>query len=905
MRFASLQPNEILEHFEVTLESGLSQSRVLEKRKEFGLNQLEDRGPPSPWKILLAQFQDLMVLILLVATAVAFFSWWMDGAEGLPTDAIVILVIVLANAWLGFSQEYKAEQIIRELQASTKATAQVLRDGRLLQVEQSELVPGDLVQLQEGDLVPADLILVNGQHIGANESLLTGESVPVDKTPGAVTESSSIPERTNELFAGTTVTAGKGVGIVVATGSHTELGKIAHTLQTTTSEETPLEKRLDVLGRQIGWGVLILSVLIGGVVLLVEGKVDTPTLLRVCMFSVALAVAAVPEGLPAVLTVSLSIGASKLAKNNVLCRQMSAVETLGSVTTIVTDKTGTLTKNEMTVRSLYCDGKTISVSGDGYHLEGELSHTDEQVEALIDCGVLASGGSLEKDSQQQATAVGDPMDAAFLVLAEKSGRNWQTLRGEWKEIDSLPFSSERARVSILRERDGHRQLFVKGSCDTVLPLCTTDFEGRPLTEEQLSAIRKAEHSFAEKALRGLALARRSVPDGEEMKEESLQFLGLAAFEDPPRQEVREAVELCQKAGIRVLMCTGDHPKTAQAIASRVGLLEADEKQALTGAEIAELEGEALAQVTRKHHVFARFSPQQKLKLVESLIEQGEVVAMTGDGVNDAPALKKVHVGVAMGKSGTAVAVEASDLVLTDDRFNTIVNAVKEGRVVYGNIQRFIAFLFSGNFGVVVAMFFGSLLAGFFDLRYNGTILLPLSAAQILWMNLVTDGAPALAFAMGRSSEHVMTHPPRNPKDPILSKEIWRLVFSSGFVLAALFLTLLDLLYIGGVFTVVEFDPVYTRTLAFYALVTARLVNAFTFTDLERGIWSGATLPNSYLIGAVLFSWLLTLGLVSFPVAADFFGLAILKFHHVLYATLTIPALVLLPSNMVKFWQRKR
>jgi P-type Ca2+ transporter type 2C len=902
IKLASLSRDALLAHFQVDPEIGLSGTEVETRLQQFGPNELENHGGISPWKILLAQFQDLMVLILLLATLVAFGSWWLDGAQGLPADGIVILLIVVANAWLGFTQEYKAEQIIQELQASTRATAKVFREGKIREITQEGLVPGDLVELSEGDLVPADLIVLNLSALKADESLLTGESVTVFKSTDPIEGEPPIAERKNELFAGTIITAGSGTGIVIQTGPRTELGKIADTLQKTTSEATPLERRLSRLGKNIGWGVLILTILIAGVVLLVEGRVDSATLIRVAMFSVALAVAAVPEGLPAVLTVGLSVGARRLAQSQVVCRQMSAVETLGSVTTIVTDKTGTLTENQMTVRALFNGTEDVQVTGDGYATEGQLSLRNDAVEKLIRCGVLASGGGLEKGEGGRNSAIGDPMDAAFLVLAEKVQLDWPQVRADWRQTSEIPFSSDRARICKVRESSSGAMVFVKGALQSVLPLCTQMEDGRPLDADLAEQIRAIEESYAKRALRCLALAQRELSSQEGEWEENLTFLGLSGFEDPPRADVGEAIQDCQRAGIRVIMCTGDHPFTAAAIGRRIGLPHSETHEVLTGSEVQRLSHGEFAEAVKDRAICARFSPAQKLALVEILIDAGEVVAMTGDGVNDAPALKKVHVGVAMGQGGTAVAVEASDLVLMDDKFSSIVRAVQEGRAVYHNIQRFIAFLFSGNFGVVVAMFVGTLLAGFFDLRYDGSILLPLSAAQILWMNLVTDGAPALAFALGRSTKGDMYEPPRDPKSPILTGRIWSLVALTGTVLAAVFLLLLDVFYGGGVWTVVNWDPVYTRSLAFYALVTARLLNAFNFQDLERSVFSSAVPPNLYLKGAVLLSWLLTLALVSFGGLAQFFGLAPLSFSHLLTVTATLPFVVFLPAELFKRFQ---
>ena len=900
--WANLAQDELLGLFKVDPEYGLSSKEVEKRLAEHGPNELEHKDPISPWRILLSQFEDLMVLILLFATVVAFLSWYADGAEGLPADGIVILAIVIANAWLGFTQEYKAERTIQELKASTQATARVYRDGVLADIDQVELVPGDIVEVGEGDLVPADLVLLKALALRANESLLTGESVPVDKVSNPIEGTPPISERHNEMFAGTVVTAGTGKGVVVSTGSNTELGKIADTLQSTESEQTPLECRLDLLGRKIGLGVLLLSVLIGGVVLLVEGKADTVTLLRVAMFAVALAVAAVPEGLPAVLTVSLSIGARRLAENNVVCRQMAAVETLGSVTTIVTDKTGTLTENQMTIRRLYTDTEEMTVTGNGYSLEGEIQGDSEALKELIECGVLASEGNLNASEDGSISAVGDPVDAGFLVLAEKAGIRWRELRSQWLQVDGIPFSSERARVCIVRESGDRKEIFVKGAPQAIASRCTRNPGGEPLSKEALAGFQRAVDDFGRDALRGLALAKREYIEGREHWESELRLLGLAGFEDPPRPDVPDAISSCHQAGIKVVMCTGDHPTTAAAIGHRIGL--GGEEDALTGADATDLEPAELAREGRRREILARFSPAQKLKFVESLIERGEVVAMTGDGVNDAPALKKVHVGVAMGKNGTAVAVEASDLVLTDDRFSSIVQAIKEGRSVFHNIQQFIAFLFSGNFGVVVAMFIGTLLAGFFDLRYDGSILLPLSAAQILWMNLVTDGAPALAFAMGKSNDRTMSEPPRAPSAPILTPHIWMLVAFTGTCLAGIFLFILDAFHQGGFWALKDWDPIYTRSLAFYALVTARLLNAFNFKHLERSILDKEVPSNPYLTGAALLSWLLTLALVLVADLASFFGLSVLSLPHLLMVTIALPLLVFLPAESFKKWRRQ-
>lgn len=902
-------PEQLAEDLEVRVETGLTRDEAARRVEEFGPNRLEIASAISPWKIFLRQFQDLMVLILVAAVAIAFFTWWVEGANGFPADATIILAIVIANAALGFLQEYGAERAIEELQKSTTTKARVRRDGEVALLAQEELVPGDIVLLSEGDKVPADAVLALASHLRVNESMLTGESVPVDKKVGPVEAEAPIDARTCALYAGSTVTAGEATAIVVTTGQGTELGSIATSLGSTQSEATPLEAKLHKLGSQIGWAILWLSIIIAGTVLLVEGKVDVPTLTRVAMFSVALAVAAVPEGLPAVLTVSLSAGARRLAQRNAVARRMSAVETLGSVTVIVTDKTGTLTHNQMTVKKLATAGQVVAVTGEGLSLDGKVEGESPALAALIECGVLANGASLEK-SAEGVKAIGDPMDAGLLVLAEKSGADWRALHKSHEKLDDIPFSSERARMSHLRRTPDGAFLYTKGSAQAVLAHCTSILDesggSRPLTEADLEKLRQQEEDFAKDALRTLAFARRphAEESGHEGSEEELEFLGLAAFIDPHREEVPDAIKTCKEAGIRVVMLTGDHPTTAGAIARAVGLAGESDKEPLTGRDLARMDDSERDRQVREHNVWARVAPDQKLALVSSLIAQNQVVAMTGDGVNDAPALKKVHVGVAMGQSGTAVAVEASDIVLTDDNFATIVAAVEEGRSVFANVRRFIAFLFSGNFGVVAAMFLGTIFAGIYGLRYEGEILLPLAAAQILWMNLVTDGAPAVAFALGKGTPYLMKEPPRDPDDAILTRDMWWLIGLTGSALCLMFLVILDVLYAGGVWTITSESAPEARTTAFYTLVTARLLNSLNYLDLRGSVFSRTTWTNRYVPAAALFSWILTVGLIFWPTAAGLFGLVAPQPGLLALLTLGAVPVVLVPAEVYKWRQRR-
>lgn len=901
-------PAELEAALATSFSAGLSDDEVRRRREEFGDNSLQAGEPISALRIFFRQFQDLMVLILVAATGIALLSWMLDGAHGLPADAIIIGAIIAFNAVLGFAQEFKAEKTVQALQRSTTARAQVVRGGEAHLVERTELVPGDVVILGEGDRVPADLILIEASALQVNESMLTGEAEVVHKRVGPVPEETPLGDRKCQAFSGTTVTGGTARGVVVGTGSRSELGSIAASLATAQSEPTPLELRLARLGRQIGVGVLVLSVVVGGTVLALEPEWDLATFARVLMFSVALAVAAVPEGLPAVLTISLSAGARRLAREKAVARRMSAVETLGSVSVIVTDKTGTLTHNQMTVESVFYDGRAHAVSGSGYAAEGAIEEgsLEGTLRLLLQAGVLANNGDLEV-REGRREAIGDPVDAGLLVLAEKGGLDWHAERQRPSEAE-VPFSSERARVSSLRSelgapapRDPSRAgtLYVKGSLQEVGRRSSgalRDGQRVELTEELLAEFQAAEAGYAEKALRTLALAfRPETPPGEpDEMERDLTLVGLVAMGDPVRKEVAPAVAACRRAGVRVIMLTGDHPQTALAVGRAIGL-KAD--LAVTGPELAKMDEAERSRAIATQDVFARVSPQTKLALVTELLRQDEVVAMTGDGVNDAPALRKVHVGIAMG-SGTAVAIEASDMVLLDDNFATIVTALRGGRGVYANVQKFVAFLFSGNLGVVMAIFVGTLAAGFLHIQDGSQLLIPLTAAQILWMNLVTDGAPAVAFAVGKTSDSVMEQPPRAKDEPVMSNSLWAYVLFTGVFVAASLLVVLDLLYVGGLLTIRHDSAAYARTAGFYALVTARLWNSLNFRHLPGSLFSREFFREFHIPGACLISWALTLAVIFWTPAQQLFGLTPLRPTTVLVLT-AAAALVPFPAELYK------
>ncbi|MBT9585971.1 cation-transporting P-type ATPase [bacterium] len=899
----ALPLSELETALQTDLQQGLSPAERARRLDHYGPNQLQLAEPISAWRILLSQFQDLMVLILLGAAAIALLAWKLEGAHGLPFDAIIIGAILVLNALLGFVQEYRAEQMMQKLkEVAATSRLRVISEGNSLEVERVELVPGDLIKLQEGDRVPADCILVKADRLRVDESLLTGESMATSKTVGEVAADSPVDSRSGSLFAGTALTAGSATAVVAATANQTELGKLARVLTTTESEETPLQRRLAHLGTQIGWGVLAIAVVVGFTVLWMEAKTDAATLTRVLMFSVALAVAAVPEGLPAVLTVALSIGTKRLASQQAVVRKMSAVETLGSLTVIATDKTGTLTHNQMTVRSVYVDGSQRQVSGEGYESKGTIE-SSATLMRMLEAGSLASSGDLVAGDKGR-TPLGDPVDASLLVLAEKGGLDWRQLRQSCLEIGREPFTSERARMSSLRNREGRPQLFMKGSLEAILKRSTamvSNGQEFPLDEPLRQRLAEVEHGYAESALRVLAIAEKAEASADLdacHQEEGLLLLGLVAMGDPPRAEARHAVESCRAAGIRVVMATGDHPATAVAVARQVGLAGPDD-QPTTGPELEKMSDREVDQRVRTCNVFARVSPAAKLRLVETLLAQKEIVAMTGDGVNDAPALKKVHVGVAMG-SGTAVAVEASQVVLLDDNFATIVKAVAGGRRVYRSVQKFIAFLFSGNLGVVVAMFFGALMAGVFHLTDNDGLLLPLTAAQILWMNLAVDGAPAVAFSLSSSNEDVMSEPPRSPDSPILTPDLWRYLIFCGLFVAVALLMALDLLYRGGLFTLHSHDAIYARSAGFYVVVCTRLCNAFNFRQLPGSALRRDFFADPWVPGACLLSWLLTLVVLYWPPLQVAFELVALDFHLLVLLTLLSP-LILLPGEIHKRW----
>jgi Ca2+-transporting ATPase len=761
---------------------GLAQSEAEARLARHGRNELRAEEAPSAWKRLLAQFRGPLTLLLIVATAVSLLVWTIEREGALPYEALTILAVLLLNAGLGFVQEGRAEHALSALRRLSAAHAEVLRDGERRRVGAASLVPGDVLLLEEGSTVPADARVFEAVALQTVEAALTGESTPVTKDVAPIPMEVGLGDRTNMVLSGTLVSYGRGRAVVTATGAHTEIGAVAGLLSRTPAEETPLQRELAHVGRLLGRIVVAIALAVAVTIVLVQQVRTLPALVSVLLLAVALAVAAVPEGLTAITTIVLSLGTERMARRRVIIRKLSAVQALGSATVICSDKTGTLTKNEMTVRVAVTAGGRTDFTGTGYEPEGELRRGGRPLEApaergdverLLRAAVLASNATLsERDGRWEV--LGDPTEGALVVAARKAGVVAEDLAARFSRVGEIPFSSERKLMSTAQtdtDRGGRTVLVSKGAPDILLARCTHERMGeedRPLTAERRQAILAAVEGLAAEALRTLGLAFRVLERAEARPgfdlelERELVWLGLVGMIDPPRPETQKAVREAREAGIRTIMITGDHPATAAAIAVELGIVPGGAR-ALAGAELSAMSRDDLERAVKEVSVYARVSPEHKLRIVEALQKQGEVVAMTGDGVNDAPALKRADIGVAMGVAGTDVSKGAADMVLADDNFASIVAAVEEGRGIYGNIQKFLRFLLSSNVGEVMVMFLGVVFAGAIGLRaeVGEPLVLPLLATMILWVNLLTDSGPALALGMDAADPHAMRRPPRD------------------------------------------------------------------------------------------------------------------------------------------------
>jgi len=859
---------------EPAAEAGLSSQEAKVRLERYGPNELDREVAPPGWLLFFAQFKDALVLLLIAAAVISGVVWAVERETWLPYEALVIVTIILLNAALGFIQEGRAEKALAALRAMASPEASVVRDGEQCRIAASDLVPGDLLIVNEGDTIAADARLIEVVELQTLEASLTGESSPVLKSTDPVDADAGIGDRVNMVFTGTTASYGHGRAVVTGTGMQTEMGKIAGLLKSTKSPKTPLQHELDRTGKQLGIAVIAIAAIVVGTLLIHYGARDVKTVVQVLMFGVALAVAAAPEGLAAVVTVVLAMGVQRMAKRGAIVRKLSAVETLGSATVIASDKTGTLTRNEMTVRVIVTAGGRVDVTGSGYSSEGGRKlETDRLLEAVT----LANNAELtEKDGVWGIQ--GDPTEAALLVAARKAGFEQRALKARFPRLSESPFSSERKRMSTVNRDSsskGRRVVFTKGAPGMLLERCTHELIGeepRALTPARRKQILATTEALATEALRTLGTASRTLDEGDsnagaDHLERGLVFLGLIGMIDPPRPEARAAVDRARAAGIRAIMITGDHPGTALAIARELGIATND--RVLTGAQLDALSATDLATATQDVAVYARVNPEHKLRIVCALQSNGEIVAMTGDGVNDAPALKAADIGVAMGITGTDVSKAAADLVLTDDNFATIVAAVEEGRAVFDNIRKFLRYLLSSNAGEVLAVFFAVVLAGPLGLSGEGMFVLPLLATQILWINLVTDGPPALALGVDPASKDLMQRAPRPRSEGVISRGMVVDIAIVGVVMAAGTLLIFDAALPGG-FIEGTGGMAYGRTMAFTTLVLFQLFNAFNARSERESVFCGL-FCNHWLWAAVLLSVGLHVLVIYVPLLQVAFG----------------------------------
>ncbi len=860
--------------------TGLTSAEAEARLAQYGPNELAERPRPGFWQLLLGQFQSFVVIILIVSAVVSILL-------GEMIEAGAIMAIVVLNAVLGVVQESKAEEALAALKKMAAPDAHVLRNGHRVTIPARELVPGDIVFLEAGNYVPADLRLVESVNLKIDEASLTGESVPVEKVANvALSEDVSLGDRINCAFMGTTVTYGRGEGIVTATGMQTQMGIIAEMIQSYEPEPTPLQRRLDQLGKWLGWGSLSIcgivfietliqdtniSLLInqGLIPYLVQTKQQ---IIDLFIVAVSLAIAAVPEGLPAVVTICLALGMREMVRRNALIRRLPAVETLGSATVICSDKTGTLTQNEMMAVRLYVANLRLDVSGEGYHPAGKFTnygepadpHDNTEIMSLLTGGLLCSDAQLEPlgsdGDGQRYRMVGDPTEGALVVAAAKAGLWREEIEKRLPRVAEVPFDSERKRMSTIHalpaQEGGGYVVYVKGAPDVMLPFCNALLENGAdvsLTVGRRQHIENVVRDLGREGLRVLAVAYRRLDElppeiSAETIERDLTLIGLVAMTDPARPEVKPAIDKARRAGIRTVMVTGDYPDTARAIAQEIGLLR-PEGEVVSGAELNDLADEQLAERIDNIDVFARVSPQHKVRIVEALKARDHVVAMTGDGVNDAPALKRADIGVAMGITGTDVSKETADMVLTDDNYASIVSAIEQGRIIYSNIRKFVYYLLSCNLAEIMVIFLATL-AGSPP---------PLTAIQLLWLNLLTDGAPALALGMEKGDPDIMEQPPRPVYEPIINRLMVVGIIVQTIAITAVVLTAY---YLGWIWDPAK--PALARTMAFVTLSASELVRAYTARSERISLFRLGVFSNRYMQYAVLLSIVLLLSVVYIP-----------------------------------------
>ena len=879
----ALAPEETLKVLN-TEPNGLSQEEAQKRLAQYGLNELKKEKRKSPIKMFFEQFTDILIVILLIATALSIGSYLYTREMSELYDAIVIVAIVIATATLGFFEEFRSEKAVEALKKMTAPAATVIRSGKEVKIPAVEVVPGDVILLYTGDKIPADARIIESVNLKIDEAPLTGESAPVNKRIETCPDETALNDRVNMALTGTVVVYGRGRAVATSTGMNTEFGKIAKMVQITTEEQTPLEKRTQSIGKLIG----LLSV---GICLAVAtiGIIEGRDILTMILWGVSLAVAAVPEALPAIVTGALAVGMYRMAKVNTIVKRLPAVETLGCTSVICSDKTGTLTKGEMTVQRIYIKDKTVKVSGVGYEPEGEFLFEDKKIDPdspdlkmLLTSAMLCNDSKLEKDtSTERWTIRGDPTEGALVVAAAKAGMWKEELEKQQPRISEIPFSSETKRMTTMHIVSGKAKIaYMKGAPEIVLSKCTKMLaEGKPrrLTEEDRTDILKVNEAMASQALRNLGFAYRDVPETvtacDEKIEKDFVFLGIMGMIDPPREEVKDAIFTCKKAGIAVVMVTGDHKLTAIAVAKELSLLNegSGEGGVLTGEELEKLSDEQLVSIVDKTVIYARVSPEHKMRIVKAWKAKGQIVAMTGDGVNDAPALKLSDIGISMGITGTEVTKEASDMVLADDNFASIVKAVREGREIYDNIKKYLTYLLRCNVMEILVMFIAVvsvpflarvLTPGFIETPETrlGDATIALTAAQLLWVNLTTDGLPAIALGIDPGDPDIMERKPRDPKESVFTRDV-KLYLS-------LVPILMTVLLLFGYFYYHpwegEFQLREARTQLLTAMILMELANAIAARSLKYPVIKVGIFKNRFLWYAVASSFVLQLVILYTP-----------------------------------------
>ena len=914
--------DQVAQALNVDPRTGLSSEEAKRRLDKFGPNELASAPPVPKWKKFLQQVQDPLVYLLLAATAISLVAWIIEkvnaapGAEGeaLPFDSIVIVLILIVNAVLGYMQEAKAEEAVNALSEMTAPTSNVLRNGRVERINTTDIVPGDILVLGEGDTVPADGRLLAAASLRIAEASLTGESVPVSKKPATLDSAKALGDRANMVFNGTSVTQGTGRAIVTGTGMNTQVGKIADLLQSTEDEATPLQKEMNHVSKILGIAVCIIAVVVLLALAVLEGFHSVHDVIDSLLLAVSLAVAAVPEGLAAILTVVLALGVQRMAAHHAIVKKLHSVETLGSASVICSDKTGTLTRNEMTVERVVVPSGEVELTGTGYAPEGDMVSIDgsavpeniaNEVLATLGAGTLANDGEL-REGEKPGTweIVGDPTEVSLVVAARKTHADKKF--AHFDRVAEIPFTSERKRMSVIARNAtdaGKLTVFAKGAPDVLLSYCDRIYVNgaiRKLTEGDRQDILDTVERLSREAYRTLGEAFRpletdslaqipgirtnsageisDISEQAEAIEQHLIWNGMVGIIDPPRTEVRDAVAEAHRAGIRTVMITGDHPLTAARIASDLGIIAKDGK-ALTGDELDTMDEAQLDKATSEVSVYARVAPEHKLKIVESLQRQGNIAAMTGDGVNDAPAVKSADIGVAMGITGTEVTKQSAKMILADDNFSTIVAAVREGRGIFDNIRKFLRYLLSSNVGEVFTVFFGVVLAGWLGIKNPESVgvTVPLLATQLLWINLLTDAAPALAMGVDPMTEDVMNRKPRKLTDRVIDGAMWGDIIYIGIIMAIVTLIGMDMHLTGGLFTDRSVDAmghdaqmVEARTMGFTILVFAQLFNAIASRSHLQSAFVGL-FSNKWLWGAIGLSIVLQLFVIYVPFLNTAFG----------------------------------